>query len=227
MQLQIVPSFSYLGVVFTAGGSFSNAQNTLSGQAQKAVFKLNSYLYDFVNSTTKHTLELFDKLVSPILNYGAEVWGFCKANQIERVHMQFCKRLLGVKKSTQNNFIYGELGRLNYQSQRYLMIIKFWLKVVNLEPHKFVRLMYDTMLRDIEINERKVNWAFLVRQLLCNLGFREVWMQQNVGNCKPSMFKLIELFNTDRKKQIRNLSIFIFKAFEKRNRITYIRDVNI
>ena len=48
------------------------------------------------------------------------------------------------------------------------MIIKFWLKVVNLEPHKFVRLMYDTMLRDIEINERKVNWAFLVRQLLCN-----------------------------------------------------------
>ena len=41
------------------------------------------------------------------------------------------------------------------------------------------------------------------------------------------MFKLKELFNTDRKKQIRNLSIFIFKAFEKRNRITYIRDVNI
>ena len=125
MQLQIVSSFSYLGVVFTAGGSFSNAQNTLSGQAQKAIFKLNSYLYDFVNITTKHTLELFDKLVSPILNYGAEVWGFCKANQIERVHMQFCKRLLGVKKSTQNNFIYGELGRLNYQSQRYLMILNF------------------------------------------------------------------------------------------------------
>ena len=44
---------------------------------------------------------------------------------------------------------------------------------------------------------------------------------------RPSMFKLIELFNTDRKKQIRNLSIFIFKAFEKRNRITYIHDVNI
>ena len=35
MQLQIVTSFSYLGVVFTAGGSFSNAQNTLSGHASK------------------------------------------------------------------------------------------------------------------------------------------------------------------------------------------------
>ena len=79
-------------------GSFSNAQNTLSGQAQAALFKLNSYLYDFVDITKKHTLELFDKVVGPILNYRVDVWGFCKANQIERVHMQFCKRLLGVKK---------------------------------------------------------------------------------------------------------------------------------
>ena len=36
-------SFSYL--VFTPGGSFSLAQNTLSAKAQKAIFRLNSYLY--------------------------------------------------------------------------------------------------------------------------------------------------------------------------------------
>ena len=34
MQLQIISSFPYLGVVFTAEGSFSNAHNTLSGQAK-------------------------------------------------------------------------------------------------------------------------------------------------------------------------------------------------
>jgi len=31
----------------------------------------------------------------------------------ERVHLQFCKRLLGVKRCTQNDFVYGELGRMN------------------------------------------------------------------------------------------------------------------
>ena len=31
------------------------------------------------------------------MNYSAEVWGFCKADKIETVHLQFCKRLLGVK----------------------------------------------------------------------------------------------------------------------------------
>ena len=96
-ELSIVSSFSYLGVVFTPGGSFSLAQDTLSGQAQKAIFRLNSYLYKFTDISPYYRLELFDKLVTPILNYSAEVWGFCKADKIEVVHLQFCKRLLGIK----------------------------------------------------------------------------------------------------------------------------------
>ena len=34
-ELEIVSSFTYLGIVFTSGGSFSTAQQTLAGQAQK------------------------------------------------------------------------------------------------------------------------------------------------------------------------------------------------
>ena len=42
--LSIVSSFSYLGVVFTPGGSFSSAQQTLAGQAQKATLQ-SSYKF--------------------------------------------------------------------------------------------------------------------------------------------------------------------------------------
>ena len=66
------------GVVFTPDGSFSLAQNTLSGKAQNAVFRLNSYLYKFTDISPNHRLELFDKLVAPIMNYSAEVWEFAK-----------------------------------------------------------------------------------------------------------------------------------------------------
>ena len=93
--IEIVETFKYLGIVFTTGGLFSEAQNTLAGQAQKAIFKLNKYLYKFTFVAPKHKLELFDKLISPILNYSCEVSGICQANAIEMVHMQFCKKLLG------------------------------------------------------------------------------------------------------------------------------------
>ena len=118
-------TFSYLGIVFSPGGSFSNTQITLAGQARKEIFKLNSYLYKFTNISPRHTIELFDKLVYPFLNYAAEVWGFFQAT----VHLQFCKRLLGVKKKTQNNYVYGELGGINFQTRRFFIILKYWLKL--------------------------------------------------------------------------------------------------
>ena len=42
--VEIVKSFKYLGIVFTTGGSFAEAQSTLAGQAQKGIFTLNKYL---------------------------------------------------------------------------------------------------------------------------------------------------------------------------------------
>ena len=60
LELSIVETFSYLGVVFTPGRSFSLAQSTLSGRAQKAIFRLNSYLYKFTEISPYHKLELFD-----------------------------------------------------------------------------------------------------------------------------------------------------------------------
>lgn len=55
--------------------------------------------------------------------YGSEILGFKKGEAIE-THLQFCKRILAVKQSTQNDFIYGELGRTPFQTKQYLNIIK-------------------------------------------------------------------------------------------------------
>ena len=84
-QIEIVRSFSYLGIVFIIRDSCSNSQTPLADQAQKTTYKLNSYLYKFSDIAPRHVLDLFDKLVTPILNYCSEVWEFCKATLIERV----------------------------------------------------------------------------------------------------------------------------------------------
>ena len=157
VNIEIVNKFCYLGVVFTSGGSSLETQKTLSGQALKAVFTLNKYLYNFTALTSSHKLELFDKLVSPILNFGGEVWGFYKSPSIETVHLQFCKKILGVKQSTQNDFVYGELGRIDYQSRRYLAIIKYWFKVVSCDENKYIKQVYNMMLNDLTLQPLKQN----------------------------------------------------------------------
>ena len=39
-------------------------------------------------------LDLFDKVVKPILVYGSEVWGFGDNRVIKRAHLKFCKTIL-------------------------------------------------------------------------------------------------------------------------------------
>ena len=38
VEIEIVKNFTYLGIVFSTGGSFSKTQSALSGQALKAIF---------------------------------------------------------------------------------------------------------------------------------------------------------------------------------------------
>ena len=57
--IEIVGKFVYFGITFTTGGSFNETHKKLSGQAFKAIFKLNQYFYNFTDLSPKHVLELF------------------------------------------------------------------------------------------------------------------------------------------------------------------------
>ena len=49
VDIEIVNKYSYLGVLFTSGGSCFKTQKKLAGQALKAIFTLNKYLYKFTS----------------------------------------------------------------------------------------------------------------------------------------------------------------------------------
>lgn len=226
IELEIVPKFTYLGIVFTSGGSYNTAQNTLSDQARKAIFILSKYLTKFVNVPPSHVLELFDKLISPILCYGSEVWGFNKGKDIEKVHLQFCKRILAVKQCTQNDFVYGELGRTTFQNKHYLNIIKYWIKVTQSSNVKYISIAYDLLLSDLERYPNKTNWASQVRDLLCDLGFSEAWLNQPVADSKLFIALVKQRLNdtfiqnwnsrineSSRALFYRNFNMFCFKPY--------------
>ena len=196
-NIEIVNRFVYLGITFSTGGSFNDTHKTLSGQALKAIFKLNQYLYHFTDLLPKHTLDLFDMLVMPILCYGGEVWCFSKPVQQERTHLQFCKKLLGVKRVTQNDFVYGELGRVNLQNKLFVSAISYWFKILECEQQKYIRHAYQLMLNDMENKPNCVNWASKVKHLLASLGFYNVWIYQGVGN-KRAFLDTFKLRLTDK-----------------------------
>ena len=75
-------------------------------------------------------LDLFDKVVVPVLLYGSEVWGFEKLDLIERLHLKFLKYVLNLKSSTPDYMVYGETGRFPLYISIHCRMISHWAKLL-------------------------------------------------------------------------------------------------
>ena len=140
---------------------------------RKSIFKLQSVLNKFPCITVSHKLDLFDKLITPILGYCSEVWGYLEAAQLETLHLQYMKQLLGVRTQTQNNFVYGE-PCFPLQTNRIKSVIRYWLTVIALDNRKCSKIVYDMMLNDQMMYPNVNNWASHVKRILEHLRFNSV-----------------------------------------------------
>ena len=91
-------------------------------------------------------LDLFDKTVVPVLLYGYEVWGY-ENIEADMVFLKFCKYLLGLKSSTPNSLVYGELGSYPVSLTIKIRLIGFWLKLISTPDDRISKQMYNLIYR--------------------------------------------------------------------------------
>ena len=74
-------------------------------------------------------IDLFIKIVIPVLLSGSEIWGSSNFDILERVQLRFYKYIFNLKTLTPSVMIYGELGipplTIDIQSR----MMSFWTKV--------------------------------------------------------------------------------------------------
>ena len=75
-------------------------------------------------------LDLFDKVIGPILLYTCEVWGYENIDIIEKVHLKFLKFILNLKSSTPNCMVYGLTGRYPLLITVKTRMIMYWAKIL-------------------------------------------------------------------------------------------------
>ena len=79
--------------------SFYQTKKHHAEQARKFLFGLYRKIKN-LDLPIDCQLKLFDKTTVPILTYGSEVWGYGDLSIIKKVHTDFMKYILDVKKST-------------------------------------------------------------------------------------------------------------------------------
>jgi hypothetical protein len=137
--LDIVDTYSYLGIIFKYNGTFFETRKKLVEQANKALY----CIYKLVHNESI-PIDLHLKMVEPILLYGSKVWGYENLKVIEQIQLKFCKRILKVRNTTPHFMIYGELGRFLLEIRVKLRMIAFWSKLV-LNENKLSSVLYRLM----------------------------------------------------------------------------------
>ena len=124
--IDVAHDYTYLGTRISSSGNFTVTLDHLKEKALHALFSLRRHT-DFCKLKPSLACKVFDTMISPILTYNSEIWGvYTKpefnawdSSQIEKTHLQFCKRYLEVSNKASNIACRAELGRfpLNIASQ--------------------------------------------------------------------------------------------------------------
>ena len=182
-KLDIVDEFNYLGIVLTRTGNFNKTKQFNVEKATMALYEVLR-LGRLHNLSICSQLDLFDKMVKPILLYGCEVWGIGNNDMIERVHLKFCKLLLSLKTSTPSYMIYGELGRYPIDLDIKTRLISFWGRLNSGKETKLSYILYK-LCYHMSINDNvNFSWLNRIKTILNECGIPNVWETQSFINCK-------------------------------------------
>ena len=148
-NIECVSNCKYLGIWFSSSGSYSYAQHELYKKSLKAFFRLKKDLLSLKPNIIT-SMHVFDHTIKPILLYGSDIWGMfnpftmkCKKENpsidniysgslCEKIHLKFCKFILGVHKRTTNIAVLSELGRFPLYFNIIKCMLLYWYRLENL-----------------------------------------------------------------------------------------------
>ena len=131
-MVENVDKYNYLGCLFHHKPSKSKKFQieTALDSARKALFKVYQYLKPFGQKLPTIACHLFDTLVKPVIEYGAEVWSpGANLNEIDLFERKFLKNILGVREQTINIAVYGEFGRIPLSYKIKEKAIKYFIRI--------------------------------------------------------------------------------------------------
>lgn len=124
-------------------------------------------------------LKLFDTMILPIVTYGSEVWGFENVKIIEKLHVQFCKKIMRLRNSTPNYMVYGELGRYPIEIEINVKMVCFWNKLISSQD-KLSYCLYQLMFNMHKNNSYTFPWLESIRDVFNKTGLGYIWNSQDV-----------------------------------------------
>ena len=175
-NLNVKPArnYCYLGIQFSLNGSFKQAVEELRKKALRSYFSIRRMI-DTRALTTSTLLKLIDSLVKPVATYGCPIWlpsttliktlvaqdssktlpKAAAKDQLETTHLKMLKWILGVHRKANNNFCYGDTGRMPLAISVLPQCISYFMRAAQATDGNVNTLLHHTFQ---EQKQLKLSW---------------------------------------------------------------------
>lgn len=99
-ELEVVNRYKYLGCWFAANNSFRHHIRIQAGKVQKSINAAWGVIKRAKIDKLSQRIHVLDMLVSSVLLYGVEIWGWKVWEEVEVVQNRFVKMVLGLDRNT-------------------------------------------------------------------------------------------------------------------------------
>ena len=170
-------SYNFLGTVFsTSRDRFKSNHQDKRDKAMRAIYAAKKLMRETIGNHASPTVlfKIYDSQIQPIIDYGTEIWYAGKPiNMLEIIHNKFIKYTLGVKRQTSTLAIYGECGRFPLYVRQNELMLKYWCRILSLEPTNPLHYVYQE-LRSLN-NSNHRTWCTGVFNILKSIGYDHIW----------------------------------------------------
>ena len=168
-EISVVPAFSYLGIILSFNGKMKECIEDRLDRGRRAMFLVLKKART-LNLPPDIQIDLFHKLVFPILSYGCEVWAYEDLDTIDKFHLKFLRYVLHLNNCTPIPMIYGETGEIPLSILLRSRMLGYLGKLLNPSSKTLAKQVFEVVHRMHLDRYHTTNWLYKIVSMLTEIG---------------------------------------------------------
>ena len=166
IQIEVVPEFKFLGLLFDSKLSFIPHINYLSNKCHKALNLLRVVSSMDWGADKKVLLRLYRSLIRSKLDYGCVVYGSARKSylrKLDTIHNQGLRLALGAFKTSPINSLYVEANEPSLNLRRKKLGMQYYLKLKSNPDNPTHAVVFEPLYKDDFLKKENVIPPFSLR----------------------------------------------------------------
>ena len=179
-----VSEYKYLGMLVAKAFSWRKQKDKMWRDARRKMAYAWSMLWRAGYFSVKAGISVWNALIRPSLEYGAEIWNSEDDmiwHEAELLQREMARRVLGCGKTVTTEALMGELGWVPLLARRKMLRIRFWGKIERMKADRWVKRVYEESRRQFEEDPSMKNWCSLTCRWMREAGLGEVWTRRDAS----------------------------------------------